>query len=112
MPKIQIPASTASTAMTTPSTASANSSTITRVLRRATCWCSKKVADAATSRARLELHLRSLALLRGFGRLQQLGRTEAEHAGEDRVRERFALGVVLHHRIVERLAGERDLVLG
>ena len=37
---------------------------------------------------------------------------EAEQAGEDVVREGFALGVVLHHRVVERLAGERDLVLG
>src|SRR5262245_866537 len=112
MPKIQIPASTALTARTTPSTASMNSSTITRVLRRATCWCSKKVAATATRWNRLELHLRSLALLRRLGRLQQLGRAEAEHSREDRVGERLALGVVLHDRIVERLARERDLVLG
>src|SRR5436190_9049606 len=97
--------------MTTPRTASTNSSPITRVLRRATCWCSKKVAAAAT-RARLELYLRSLALLCRLGRLQQLGLTEAEHPGKDRIGERFALGVVFHHRIVERLARERDLVLG
>src|SRR6185436_2884481 len=98
-------ATTRSTARTIATTDSANSSTITRLLRRASCWCSKKFKLG-------ERNLRCLALFRGLGGGEQLGRAEAEHAGEDGVRERLALGVVLHHRVVERLARERDLVLG
>src|SRR5262245_33476880 len=91
----------------TASTAAAKSTTISRVLRRASAWCSKKV------RAELrERDLRRLALLGRLGRLQQLGGAEAEGPGEDIVRERLALGVVLHHRVVERLAREGHLVLG
>src|SRR5580765_1410250 len=81
------------------------------VLRRATSWRSKKFMRAS-SRAQSELDLRRLALLGRFGRLQELRGTEVEHAREEVARERLALGVVFHHRVVERLAREGDLVLG
>lgn len=51
------------------------------------------------------------ALLRRLD-LQQLRRREHEHAGDDAVGEHLARVVVVHHRVVERLARERDLVLG
>src|ERR1043165_3491691 len=83
-----------------------NSSTITRVLRRASCWCSKKFKGVG------EGDLGRLALFGRLGGHEQLGRAEVEHAGEDAVGERLARGVVVHHRVVERLAREGDLVLG
>src|ERR671919_593729 len=86
-------------------TATAYQRTSQRELRRERSCCSKK------SKLR-EGDLRRLALLGRLGRLQELGGAEAEHAGEDHVGERLALGVVHHHRVVERLARERDLVLG
>src|SRR5258708_15476105 len=88
-------------------TESVKRATITQVLRRASAWCSKKFKLLLGER-----NLRRLALFRRLGRLQQLGRAEAEHAGEDVAGEGFALRVVGHHRIVERLAREGDLVLG
>src|SRR5258706_7382186 len=86
-------------------TESRNSTTITPLLRRARLWCSKKFKLA-------ERDLGRLALFSRLGGLQELRGGEAECAGEDAVREGFALGVVLHHRIVIGLAGEGDLVLG
>ena len=44
--------------------------------------------------------------------LEQRGRREVEHAGEDAGREHLAPVVVGHHRVVEGLARERDPVLG
>src|SRR5882672_773415 len=92
------------TAITIAITDRPKSSTITWLLRRASCWCSKKFKLR-------ERDLRRLALFRRFGRGEQLGRPEVEHAGEDAVGEGLALGVVVHHRVVERLAREGDLVL-
>src|SRR6185295_11514081 len=100
--------STASTAKITATTASRNSTTMILLLRRARLWCSKKVFNYRLR----ERDLRRLALLGRFGRVQQLRRAEAEHAGEHVVREGLALGVVFHHRVVEGLARERHLVLG
>src|SRR5207253_28554 len=60
----------------------------------------------------LAADLRRLALLRRFGRLQELRCRKAEHAGEDAVREGLAARVVFHHRVVVGLARERHLVLG
>src|SRR5512138_2910359 len=94
-----------STQATIAATASRKSRTITRLARRATLWCSKKFK-------RLERDLRRFALFGRFGGGEQLRRREAEEAGEEIVGEGLALGVVLHHRIVERLAREGDLVLG
>src|SRR6185295_1231613 len=93
------------TAITIAITDRKKSSTITRLLRRASCWCSKKFTLG-------ELDLRRFALLLRLDHGEQLGRPEAEHAGEDHVGKGLALGVVLHHRVVERLAREGDLVLG
>src|SRR5688572_13077965 len=89
----------------TASTASAYQNTSRRERRRARSCCSKK------SKLR-ERDLRRLALLGRFGRVQELGGVETEHAGEDVVRKGLAPGVVFHHRVVERLARERHLVLG
>src|SRR5436853_6405276 len=86
-------------------TESRKSATITPLLRRARLWCSKKFKLA-------ERNLRSLALFRRFCGLQKLRGAEAEEAGEEIVRDRLALRVVLHHRVVVGLARERDLVLG
>src|SRR5690606_4123488 len=44
--------------------------------------------------------------------LQQLGRGEVEHAGDDARGEQFALVVAGHHRIIEGLARESHAVLG
>src|SRR5688572_14627433 len=89
----------------TAATATRYHRTSQRELRRERSCASKK------SKLR-ERHLRRLALLGRLGGLQELGGVEAEHPGEEVVRERLALGVVLHHRVVERLARERHLVLG
>src|SRR5262245_40887342 len=101
---------TAPTTRLTPSTMatteSRNRSTITRVFLRASAWCSKKFKRLG------ERDLRCLALFRRLGGSEQLRGAEVEHAGKDAVGERLALGFLLHHRVVERLAGERDLVLG
>src|SRR5471030_269552 len=60
----------------------------------------------------LEADLRSLALLGRFDRLQQLRGSEAERAREEIARKGLAPGAVLHHRVVEGLAREGNLVLG
>ena len=52
-----------------------------------------------------------LALL-GLFDLEQAGRLEVEHAGDDHRGEGLAPGVVEHHRVVIGLPGEGDLVLG
>src|SRR6185369_4409739 len=104
MPQPQAMPMARSTASTTATTASAYSRTIVRVLRRARSCCWKKF--------NLERDFGRFALLGRLGRLQELRRTEAEGAGEEVVREGLALRVVFHHRIVERLARERHLVLG
>src|SRR5688572_14125088 len=89
----------------THSTATPYQRTSQRELRRARSWCSKK------SKLR-EGDLWRLAFFGRLGRLQQLGSVEAQRPGDDVVREGLALGVVFHHRVVERLAREGDLVLG
>src|SRR3954471_12381866 len=95
--------------------------TITRLFRRASCWCSKNEtrficmaqARPGTSRGRLgQRDLGRLALVGRFGGLQELGRTEPHRAGEGHLGEGLAPCVVLHHRVVVRLAREGDLVLG
>jgi hypothetical protein len=60
----------------------------------------------------LELHFRRRTHLRLLlaGNLQQRRGQEVEEAGEDRRGESLALVVVGHHRIVEGLAREGDLV--
>src|SRR5438093_454514 len=96
------------TARTTPTTASANSTTRSEVLRRARVWCSKNVT--ATTSA--EGDARRLALLGALGRLQLLRLREGEDVGDEVRRERLAADVVLHDGVVVALAGERDAVLG
>src|SRR5512141_3129885 len=90
-------------------TASRNKATMVRELRRATSWRSKKFMGGREER--LELDLRRLAFLGRLRGLQELRGGEAEHAGEDARREGFAPRVVFHHRVVEGLAREGDLVL-
>src|SRR5436309_5905065 len=96
------------TARTTPTTASAKSTTRYDVLRRARAWLSKNVT--ATTSA--ERDARRLALLRALGRLQRLRRREHEEVGDEVAREALAADVVVHHRVVVALARERDPVLG
>src|SRR3989338_7431929 len=90
---------------TSTTTASVNSTARRVVARRARSCCSKKPKL-------LERNLGRLAFLGRLGGDEQLRGAEAEGAGEHHVGEGLALGVVFHHRIVERLAGEGDLVLG
>src|SRR3954463_7920986 len=96
---------TTSTERTMATTEARNSATITPLFRRARLWCSKKFKLAEGDFGRL-------ALFGRLGGLQELGRPEAECAGEEVVRHGLALGVVLHHRIVIGLPREGDLVLG
>src|SRR4249919_2946086 len=108
-----------SNASTMPMTANANNTTSRTDARRAAAWCSKKFMAPCSPaqggrRNASELHLRRgahLSLVDGRD-LQQRGRSELEHAGDDARREHLAPVVVAHHGIVERLAGERDLVFG
>src|SRR5881628_28092 len=95
------------TARTTPTTASANSTTRSEVLRRARVWCSKNVT--ATTSA--EGDARRLALLGALGRLQLLRLREGEDVGDEVRRERLAADVVLHDGVVVTLTNERDAVL-
>src|SRR5436190_749575 len=96
------------TARTTPTTASANSTTRSEVLRRARVWCSKNVT--ATTSA--EGDARRLALLGALGRLQLLRLREGEDVGDEVRRERLAADVVLHDGVVVALPRKRDAVLG
>src|SRR4249919_2414289 len=108
-----------SNASTMPVTANANNTTSRTDARRAAAWCSKKFmapcspADGGR-RGASELHLRRRAHLRLVGgrNLEQRGGRELEHASDHARREDFTPVVVAHHRIVEGLAGERDLVFG
>src|SRR5688572_29974966 len=92
-------------AATIATTASENSRTSRPVCLRAFAWCSKKFTLLR------ELHLHRGALFRLLD-LEQGRLLEAEHPGDDVVREHFAPVVVSHDRIVERLSRERDAVLG
>src|SRR5690606_2667258 len=101
------------TASTMASTASTNSSTRRVVARRAWCWYLKKSIDAPAA-ADSELDRRRCAGLRAILQrdFQQAGRLEVERPGHQRTRESLALVVVIGHRIIERLAGKADAVLG
>lgn len=59
----------------------------------------------------LKLHLRRVAF-GGVVYLEELGGEEAEHAGENDVRENFAGGIIELDAVVVGLAGEGDFVLG
>src|SRR5690606_13643283 len=61
--------------------------------------------------SRSERHPRGLPLARVV-HLEQGRRLEPEHTGDQVGRERLALVVVVHDRVVVVLAGERDAVLG
>src|SRR5262249_21466192 len=95
-------------------TATRNRETSLVVVPRADSWRSKKSTPAGCADVMIgsELHLRRLARLRAIRRdLPQRGRGEVEHSGQHACRERLSLVVVLQHRVVERLPGERDPVL-
>src|SRR2546428_807166 len=96
------------TARTTPTTASANRTTRSEVLRRARVWCSKNVT--ATTSA--EGDARRLALLGALGRLQLPRLRESEDVGDEVRRERLAADVVLHDGAVVGLAGESASAFG
>ena len=62
-------------------------------------------------RKSVERNLRRIPLGRVFD-LKQFGGLEAEHAGENHIREDLAGGVIGHDGVVVGLAGEADFVLG
>src|SRR5690606_6005985 len=93
-----------------PTTASANNTTRRVEARLAAAWCSKKFTGSGRHRTgrHSELDLRCgthRRLLVGRD-LEQRGRGEVEHAGDDAGGKHFALVVVRHYRVVEGLAGE------
>src|SRR5262249_16093175 len=100
-----ISTSTAASTPTTIATLSTNSTSSCPVCVRARSCRAKK------SMLLHERDLRRLALGR-VGDLEHLGRTEAEHAREQVAREHLAGVVEAQHRVVERLARKRHLVLG
>src|SRR3954468_5359603 len=115
-------ATSASTVTITAAVASRNSTTITRLLRRARCCCWKndagvatppflRNAPAASCAPRPIRSIRAAAPGR-LGRFERLRRAEAERAGEHRCRQRFAPRVVFHHRVVIGLPRKGHFVLG
>src|SRR3546814_8129951 len=89
---------TRSIATTMARTASANSSTSRVEVRRALAWCSKKFIQETElgipGFSELDLRRRPHLLLLLGGDLQQRGRGEVEHAGDDARGEHLALVVV------------------
>src|SRR4051812_21828836 len=90
-----------------------NRNTRSPVRLRATSWLWKKSMGGGGPRGERsgERDARGLALL-GRLDLEELGRGEPGHPGDDVGREDLAGVVVGHDRVVERLPGERHLVLG
>src|SRR5690606_29010762 len=94
------------TASTMPTTARPNSTSKRVDTRRACAWRSKKFTSELDLRCRADLGLL-------VGRDLEQGRgLEPEVVGDQAGREHLATVVVGHHAVVERLARERDLVLG
>src|SRR6185437_2491180 len=123
---------TRSTATTIASTASANNHTSVRLERRTlACWAKKSMESSVTrckSRLRRsrqlalyssrgsasdlrKTHLRRFPLRRIVDR-KLLGRCESERSRYQRRGKHLRPVVVVHHRIVVRLARERDAVFG
>src|SRR4030095_4995329 len=108
-----------STAMTMPITASTNSTTNRKVIRRCWRWRSKKFIGTTLcwqrptsgGAAGSERSPRGPALLRGVD-LKQRCRRETKRARDQAGREDLAPVVVRHDGVVVRLTRERDPVLG
>src|SRR5690606_29155343 len=110
---------------TMPTTATANSRTNRPDSRLTWRWRSKKFmtrrrparrSPAPVARRQVQSTVsegdpRCLALARLLD-LEQRGRLEPEHVGDEVAGEGLPLVVVVHHRVVEVLPGEGDLVLG
>ena len=110
-----------STATTMPATASTNRTTRRDEVRRAAAWCSKKFMPAIGGSRLRTVRLSPIRTAPSAPRAPRLllGRISSSAAGAKLNmpakmlrREHFAPVVVGHHRVVERLARERDLVLG
>src|ERR1700760_3727680 len=101
---------TTSIAATMQATASAKRISMRLVwLRARSCWAKKFIAMRRWTPESAEGNLHRFARLRRLD-FQRRGGREREHVGDERIREHFAAVVVVHHRIVVRLAGEGDFV--